>query len=562
MHHPGYQQQHPQPPHGMPYQHFPYGQTTPITQAPQGQTASDLAMAIKAAKQFTLPKLTKTIAKDRAQFAFWKKKVILTVSNDVALSDIVASNATEATIFDGAGTNKNKSKRLFHGLFNSFDTEVHQQINLTTSATTNMNSTDLWKELLSAFSHKALTFRARDKLIHNYKNFKPQKGESLDAIFIRFRNIEEELKLNSLEKELMDNRRRAGQILIEMQNDSLKQIAIGIWDGSRGKEWYDISLADLKEKVKTHLELLGSMSTSTPKKPKTTSNTMQMTIEETTPGNEFKYPNTVTAMEKQIIKAMQTNKKPATLLDLAGKFPGTCCIHPNKNHHFFQCLSLKRICRDNNWTATLDQATKRYEKINGPLPAPQNNKWQLRFLGNGKDTEKTKTKTTEETRAAAASAKQVSALESSVSDISETLARLMAIVDDDNNNEQDFINSLAVEDIEDNDEGGENTTVQSEEQPIMQTDNSKTTVNSYIPSQQSRSPTIYAKSTTILSNPTSKPSTTQTTTADSGATHDMSGIRSMFEENFPLTDESGEKPFTLLGDGTTTCTIEGYGYAT
>ena len=116
-----------------------------------------------------------------------------------------------------------------------------------------MNGADLWKELLSAYSHKALTFCACKKLVHNYKNFKPQKGESLDTIFILFQNMEEELRLNGLDKELMDNRRCAGQILIEMQNDSLKQIGIGIWDRSRGKEWYDISLAELKEKAKTHL---------------------------------------------------------------------------------------------------------------------------------------------------------------------------------------------------------------------------------------------------------------------------------------------------------------------
>ena len=84
--------------------------------------------------------------------------------------------------------------------------------------------------------------------------------------------------------------------------------------------------------------------TSTPKKPKNTTNKTQMTIEETTPGSEFKYSNTATAMEKEIVRAMKMDKRPATLLNLAGKFPGTCCIHPNKNHHFFQYLSLKRIC--------------------------------------------------------------------------------------------------------------------------------------------------------------------------------------------------------------------------
>ena len=42
----------------------------------------------------------------------------------------------------------------------------------------------------------------------------------------------------------------------------------------------------------------------------------------------------------------------------------------------------------------------------------------------------------------------------------------------------------------------------------------------------------------------------------------MSGIKSMFKDIFPLTDDKGGKPFALLGDGSTTCAIEGYGYAT
>ena len=135
----------------------------------------------------------------------------------------------------------------------------------------------------------------------------------------------------------------------------------------------------------------------------------------------------------------------------------------------------------------------------------------------------------------------------------------MAIVDDNNNNEQEFINSLAVDNIknESDNEGGEKTKKLEEQQEVTN-DNSNTTVNAYLPSKPSLSPTIYAKSTMIPSSPPS--SITLTTTAVSGATHDMSGIKLMFEEIFPRTNENGKKPFALLGDGTTTCTIEGYSY--
>ena len=183
--------------------------------------------------------------------------------------------------------------------------------------------------------------------------------------------MEEELRLNGLAHKIMDKKRQAGQILVEMQNESLKQIVIGIWDGSRGKEWYDISLAELKKKIKCHLELLGSTgsSYSTPTKPKNkTSNNTQLSLQETTPNGEFQYLSTVIAMEKQIIKAMKIDKRPSTLLDLAGKYPGTCCIHPNKSHHSFKCLSLKRICRDNNWSKSLYQVIKMHEKVNGKHP--------------------------------------------------------------------------------------------------------------------------------------------------------------------------------------------------
>ena len=89
---------------------------------------------------------------------------------------------------------------------------------------------------------------------------------------------------------------------------------------------------------------MGAINTPKNKPKKAAANMTQMTIEETTPGSEFKYPNTVTAMEKEIVQAMKIDKRSSTLLDLAGKFLRTCCIHPNKNHHFFQCLSLKHIC--------------------------------------------------------------------------------------------------------------------------------------------------------------------------------------------------------------------------
>ena len=52
------------------------------------------------------------------------------------------------------------------------------------------------------------------------------------------------------------------------------------------------------------------------------------------------------------------------------------------------------------------------------------------------------------------------------------------------------------------------------------------------------------------------------TIADSGATHDFTGIKGIFEGIFPLIDENSNKPIALLGDNTTACVIEGYEYAT
>ena len=44
---------------------------------------------------------------------------------------------------------------------------------------------------------------------------------------------------------------------------------------------------------------MGTINTPKNKPKKNATNTTQMTIKETTPGGEFKYPNTVTAMEKE-----------------------------------------------------------------------------------------------------------------------------------------------------------------------------------------------------------------------------------------------------------------------
>ena len=118
----------------------------------------DIATAIKAAKQFTVPKLSKSIPKNRAQFNFWKKKVILAVSNDIPLSNIVANNATEDKVFDTKTVTAAQAKWLFNGLFMSFDTDIHQQINLTTQDTTTMDGPKLWKQLLTVYSHKVLAF--------------------------------------------------------------------------------------------------------------------------------------------------------------------------------------------------------------------------------------------------------------------------------------------------------------------------------------------------------------------------------------------------------------------
>ena len=143
----------------------------------------------------------------------------------------------------------------------------------------------------------------------------------------------------------------------------------------------------------------------------------------------------------------------------------------------------------------------------------------------------------------------------------------MIIVDEDNTNEQEFINSLIVDDIEtaSDAEGGNNKEIQEAPQEVV--NNSKNTVNAYLldPTpletttlNQPLPHSIYAKTTKLLAQFNQNIHTT----ADSGAKHDMSGIKSMFEEFFPLTDNEGGKPFALLGDGSTTCAIEGYGYAT
>ena len=149
--------------------------------------------------------------------------------------------------------------------------------------------------------------------------------------------------------------------------------------------------------------------TSMPKKPKKpTGKTTQLPLHETTPNSEFQYPNTVAAMEKEIIKAIKIDKKSSTLLDLTGKYLVTSCICPNKNHHFFQCLSLKLICRENDWTSSLDQAPKKYKKINGQLLQQNNNNWQFQFFGKGwkeQQQKEQKAKSTQEPTAAAASAK-------------------------------------------------------------------------------------------------------------------------------------------------------------
>ena len=195
-----------------------------------------------------------------------------------------------------------------------------------------MDGPRLWKQLLATYSHKALTFRSEEKLIQNYKNFKPNKGESLDDIFIRFHNMEEELQHNNLSSHIMEPKRRVFQILIEMRDESLKQIVVGIVDGSRGPEWYDITLAALKKKVKEHLELIGSLNTPPPKKriPATT----QLTLEETTPGGEFQHPKGgVTDAKKDIISAMTRRPRFSTILTFVDKLPGQCLIHPGRSHN-------------------------------------------------------------------------------------------------------------------------------------------------------------------------------------------------------------------------------------
>ena len=173
----------------------------------------------------------------------------------------------------------------------------------------------------------------------------------------------------------------------------------------------------------------------------------------------------------------------------------------------------------------------------------------------------------EELQPPTASAKQILALESLVSDISATLTHLMTIVDEGNTNEQDFINSLTVDNIETelDAEGGNNEEIQEDPQEVV--NNSNNTINAYLLDPPPLETTnlnqpfphpIYAN-TTKLPVQASK---TIHTTADSGATHDMSGIKSMIKEILPLTDDKGGRPFAFLGDGSTTCTIKGYSYTT
>ena len=132
----------------------------------------------------------------------------------------------------------------------------------------------------------------------------------------------------------------------------------------------------------------------------------------------------------------------------------------------------------------------------------------------------------------------------------------MTIVDKENNYKQHFINSLTVHDIENKlDKEGDNNAETQEEKV---NNNSNSNLNAYstqplpanVSIQSLPLPTIYAQSTTI---PTV---TSSQSTADSGATHHMITMKSIH-----LCGQKWAKPFALMVDGTTTCSIKGYCYA-
>ena len=138
----------------------------------------------------------------------------------------------------------------------------------------------------------------------------------------------------------------------------MKQIAVGIVDGSRGPEWYDITLAELKTKVKEHLELISSLNTPSPKK-KILTATTQLTLEETTAGGEYQHPRgRVTDAEKEIISAKKRSPCYSTLLTFVDRLPGQCLIHPGRSHNLLECLSLKQVCNKYNWSKHLQKVIK------------------------------------------------------------------------------------------------------------------------------------------------------------------------------------------------------------
>ena len=146
-------------------------------------------------------------------------------------------------------------------------------------------------------------------------------------------------------------------------------------------------------------------------------------------------------------------------------------------------------------------------------------------------------------------------------------ARFMRRVENDTN-ENDFINSLAVDN--DSDSGTEPAMEEiapNAEEPNKNNNtvspysssNLESTVEPPIKFTKDRKHTIYEKPMKTIDQ---VESLQVLTTVDSGATHDMTGIKAIFEEIFPLINENGNKPIALLGDNTMACVIEGHGYAT
>ena len=301
-----------------------------------------------------------------------------------------------------------------------------------------------------------------------------------------------------------------------------------------------------------------------------------------------------------------------TILAFANKMPESCYCHPTARHKFLSCSLVRDICKKCNKEGILNQAIS---VING--------KTTDRINPAGGDSTKTQ-KLIENAQAKRISALEtkLSNLNTTMSQVANIVPKLDSIQNlvettfGDDEVPTALITNM-VQEMEDttNQEIGEITTeVTSNNSPVnayqhtlknvvapptIQTppdnhhasilkapsttfpQNSKTDTKSKAKVKFHESTTFEEKQTAArgqsffnsfpvgehskiwfakVTNTGSHSQNKNKTTADSGATHDMNGVREQFEEIFPLLDKNGNKPQALLGDNHTTCDIEGYGY--